>query len=95
MTTQELKSLSTSLSSFYQQKVDIPWAALRSPALFIGAGLFGLFIILFAMIQFATPDLAGNDGYYHIKLAQSHASRGVASRFSMVANECFKPRGLC
>jgi hypothetical protein len=34
----------------------------------IGASLFGSFVILLAAIQFATPNLAGNDGYYHIKL---------------------------
>ena len=30
--------------------------------------LFALFVALFAVVQFATPGLAGNDGYYHIKM---------------------------
>jgi hypothetical protein len=35
-----------------------------------GTLLFAAFVGLFALIQFATPGLAGNDGYYHIKMAQ-------------------------
>jgi len=38
-------------------------------ALITGVGLFSLFVIFLALVQYATPDLAGNDGYYHIKMA--------------------------
>ena len=31
--------------------------------------LFLLFLLGLAMIQFATPDMPDNDGFYHIKLA--------------------------
>ncbi len=31
-------------------------------------GLFGLFTLLFAWVQYATPALIGNDGYYHAKM---------------------------
>jgi hypothetical protein len=44
-------------------------------------GLFGLFVALFAIVQFATPNLAGNDGYYHIKLAQIMGVRGLLPPF--------------
>jgi len=36
---------------------------------------------LLAIIQFATPDLAGNDGYYHIKLAQIMRQQGLHPPF--------------
>lgn len=44
--------------------VHIAWSTLLT-----GAGLFTLFVAFLATVQFATPNLAGNDGYYHIKLA--------------------------
>ena len=31
-------------------------------------GLLALFVLLFAWLQFATPGLIGNDGYYHAKM---------------------------
>ncbi|MBE0671720.1 MAG: hypothetical protein IH588_14120, partial [Anaerolineales bacterium] len=31
--------------------------------------LFVLFFVVMAVVQFATPDLPDNDGFYHIKLA--------------------------
>ena len=46
-----------------------------------GAGLLGLFISLLAAVQFATPALAGNDGYYHIKLAQVMREQGLRPPF--------------
>jgi len=46
-----------------------------------GAGLLGCLITLLAIIQFATPNLAGNDGYYHIKLAQLMRQQGLRLPF--------------
>ena len=31
--------------------------------------MFGVFVLALALIQFATPNLVGNDGYYHIKMS--------------------------
>ena len=42
-----------------------------------GAGLFGLFVVLFSAIQFATPNLVGNDGYFHIKFTQIMRQQGL------------------
>ena len=46
--------------------------------------LFALFITLFAAIQFATPGLAGNDGYYHIKMAYLIRQEGLTPVFDML-----------
>jgi intracellular septation protein A len=46
-----------------------------------GVGLFGLFIIFLAMAQFATPNLVGNDGYYHIKMAYLMRTEGLRPAF--------------
>jgi hypothetical protein len=44
-------------------------------------GLFLLFSGLFALIQFATPGLAGNDGYYHIKVGYLMRQEGLTPAF--------------
>ena len=44
-------------------------------------GLFFLFIFGMALIQFATPDLPDNDGFYHIKLAQLMRTEGLKPAF--------------
>ncbi|MDH3674608.1 MAG: hypothetical protein OES12_03860, partial [Anaerolineae bacterium] len=81
MITHELRPAPGSGRTLYEQWLKRSLAGLRSPAILGGAGLFGLFIALFAIVQFATPNLAGNDGYYHIKLAQIMGERGLLPPF--------------
>jgi len=45
-------------------------------------GLFLLFILGMAIIQFATPDMPDNDGFYHIKLAQLMREEGFKPEFT-------------
>jgi hypothetical protein len=49
--------------------------------LFTGVVLFGIYVALFAVIQFATPNMVDNDGYYHIKLAQLMREEGLQPKF--------------
>lgn len=56
--------------------IRINWAALLT-----GTALFGFFVVLLAAIQFATPNLVDNDGYYHIKLAQLMRVEGLRPAF--------------
>ncbi|GAB4548785.1 MAG: hypothetical protein Kow0063_43700 [Anaerolineae bacterium] len=49
--------------------------------LLTGLGLLGLFITFLAAAQFSTPDLAGNDGYYHIKMAYLMRAEGLRPAF--------------
>ena len=44
--------------------------------------LFILFFIGMAVIQFATPDMPDNDGFYHIKLAYVMRTEGLKPNFS-------------
>ena len=46
-----------------------------------GAALFAAFVIFLAAIQFSTPNLAGNDGYYHIKQAYLMRTDGLKPVF--------------
>ncbi|GAB4120463.1 MAG: hypothetical protein Fur005_32030 [Roseiflexaceae bacterium] len=45
------------------------------------AGLFVLFCLLLASIQYATPDLPDNDGFYHIKMGQLIREQGLHPEF--------------
>jgi hypothetical protein len=49
--------------------------------LLTGAGLFGFFVAFLAIVQFSTPSLVGNDGYYHIKLAYLMRTEGLRPAF--------------
>jgi hypothetical protein len=44
-------------------------------------GLFLLFFLGMALIQFATPDMPDNDGFYHIKLAWLMRTEGLKPAF--------------
>jgi len=59
-------------------KIGIPAQALNVLG---GVLLFAVFCGLFAVVQFATPALAGNDGYYHIKMAQLIRQQGITPPF--------------
>ena len=56
-------------------------ARLQWRTLLTGVSLFGIFAIFLALVQFATPNLAGNDGYYHIKLAYLMRTEGLRPTF--------------
>ncbi len=46
-----------------------------------GAAVLLGFVALWAVIQFSTPNLAGNDDYFHIKFAQVMRQQGVRPAF--------------
>ncbi len=46
-----------------------------------GLALFALFAVLLAFVQYGTPHLADNDGYYHIKMAQIMREQGLRPNF--------------
>lgn len=48
---------------------------------FIPAALFLIFFLATALIQFTTPDLPDNDGFYHIKLAWLMRTEGLKPDF--------------
>jgi hypothetical protein len=43
--------------------------------------LFGLFMGAMALVQFSTPDMPDNDGFYHIRLAQIMRTQGLKPNF--------------
>ena len=47
-----------------------------------GLLLWIVFVIFLALVQFSTPDLPDNDGYYHIKLAYLMRTEGLTPDFS-------------
>ena len=48
---------------------------------FLPVGIFLLFVLGMAVIQFATPDMPDNDGFYHIKLAWIMRTEGLKPEF--------------
>lgn len=51
------------------------------PAWLVGGGVFLASIALFALLQFSFPGLAGNDGYYHIKMGYLIRQQGLTPTF--------------
>ncbi|HEX9676322.1 MAG TPA: hypothetical protein VGA07_10105 [Anaerolineales bacterium] len=47
----------------------------------IAAGLLAVCLGFLAAVQFATPNLVGNDGYYHIRLAGLMSEQGLKPEF--------------
>lgn len=85
MRTQQMKSIPASFGTVYDRYLEpglaLSFARFNWRTLFTGAGLFGLFVALFSAIQFATPNLVGNDGYFHIKFAQVMREQGLRPPF--------------
>jgi hypothetical protein len=59
----------------------IAWGIDRR-TLITGLGLLGIFVVFLALVQFATPNLAGNDGYFHIKMAYLMRTEGLLPDFN-------------
>ena len=55
------------------------------PKRFLPVLLFLLFFLGMALIEFATPDLPDNDGFYHIKFAFLMRTERPQTRFSIPA----------
>ena len=53
----------------------------RYRTLLTGLGLFAASVALFALVQWATPGIVGNDGYYHIKMAWLMRQEGLTPAF--------------
>lgn len=67
-------------SRFFSVIKDIQRSLVSRPTikLVLQAGLlFFVFSLVMSVIQFSTPNLAGNDGYYHIKMAQIMRRQGL------------------
>lgn len=56
-----------------------------------GVGLLASFVILMTTIQFATPNLVGNDGYFHIKFTQIMRQEGIIPAFPWLPLTILKP----
>jgi len=85
MRSQPMKSVSMQLNEVYPltpvRRLSQTLPRLDKAIWLTGLVLFGLYLALFAAIQFATPNMADNDGYYHIKLAQLIRQEGWRPAF--------------
>ncbi len=60
----------------------LPLMKLSSSSWFVPALLFAVFAFGMAVVQFATPDMPDNDGYYHIRLAEIMREEGLKPKFN-------------
>ncbi len=94
-TQQPMKTLSMQLRGVYPNYRKAPLVRalprVNWSVVLTGIALFSLYVILLATIQFATPNLVDNDGYYHIKLAQLMREEGVQPAFSWLPLTVLNP----
>jgi hypothetical protein len=76
------QTLNTSKITAFYQNVDL-WQ---------GIALFALFALGLGLIQFATPNLVGNDGYYHIKMAYILRTEGLRPAFDWLPLTILNPQ---
>jgi hypothetical protein len=67
------------------------WLRRDGPHLGRAVALFMLFAALFAFVQYGTPHLADNDGYYHIRMAQLIHDQGLRIDFSWLPLTILNP----
>jgi hypothetical protein len=63
-------------------------------ALLTGASLFALFSTLFAFVQFGTPALADNDGFYHLRMAALMREYGLRVPFTWLPLSILQPNAF-
>ena len=64
----------------------------RSSRLVHGLVVWGAMLAFLALVQFSTPDLPDNDGYYHIKLAYLMRTEGLKPDFPYLPLTILNPR---
>lgn len=57
------------------------WVRQDARLLLGGLGLFAIFSVFFAFVQFGTPSLADNDGFYHMRMGQLVRAEGLRPAF--------------
>lgn len=68
-------------------------SAARLRPLVEGAALLALFAGALALVQFAAPGLAGNDGYYHMKMGLLMRQQGLKPTFIWLPLSILSPKG--
>ena len=64
----------------------------KRPAFIHALGIFLFFVLGMALIQFATPDMPDNDGFYHIKLAWLMRMEGLKPDFTWLPLSVLNPQ---
>ena len=58
----------------------------------LGLVLFAVFFVAMAWVQFSTPDMPDNDGFYHIRLAEIMRTQGLKPEFPWLPLTILNPR---
>jgi hypothetical protein len=62
------------------------------PTLLTGTNLLAIFLIFMGLVQFSTPDMPDNDGFYHIKLAYLMRTESIKPDFPWLPLTVLNPR---
>jgi hypothetical protein len=60
--------------------------------LLTGAGVWLVFVLFMGLVQFSTPDMPDNDGFYHIKMAYLMRTEGLRPDFPWLPLTILNPR---
>src|SRR5690349_2811406 len=74
--------------------VDHTWQGTRMRKQFLPIALFVLFFLGMAWMQFVTPDMPDNDGFYHIKLAWLMRTEGLKPDFPYLPLSILNEQGF-
>ena len=80
------------VGNVWRARVTVFKTQLAVSTLLTGALLLALFIAFMAAVQFSTPDLPDNDGFYHIKMASLMGSQGLKPDFPWLPLTILNPR---
>ena len=83
-----------------QPKTRSVWETLKSKLIDMGGwrialmalALFAVFFAAMAWVQFSTPDMPDNDGFYHIRLAEIMRTQGLKPDFAWLPLTILNPR---
>ena len=82
----------TVIESYQERSLRVALSRSALEAILVGLGLAAIFIAYLAAVQFATPALAGVDGYYHIRIAEIMRTQGLKPAFPWLPLTILNPR---
>lgn len=91
-TSEPFKHPSTPILRILMQDVLAAWQTTALPTIVAGIVLTLAFLLFLGKVQFSTPNLPDNDGFYHIKMAEIMRLEGLKPDFPWLPLTILNPR---
>jgi hypothetical protein len=62
-------------------QIQVAWRTTALPVILAGVVLAVIFVLYLGLVQFSTPDMPDNDGFYHIKISEIMRLEGLKPAF--------------